>query len=66
MLARVGFEASEGTDLSSQVGQDFTVAFRLGTLRDGQLVRLHDFVLSRVESADSPLLGTSRVTCVKT
>lgn len=61
MAAQVGFEANEGTDVSSEVGEEFSVAFRLGTLQRGQSVRLTAFSMSKGGSSENPLIDTNLV-----
>jgi hypothetical protein len=51
LVSQGGFEAAEGTDVRSLIGQDFPLAFRLGTLQGGQSVWLHDFKLRRLNPA---------------
>jgi len=61
LLSQSGFEANEGTDVSSPIGQDYLLSFRLGTLQKGQMVRLHDFTMARFELPDNPLMQTNLV-----
>ncbi len=61
LVSQGGFEAGEGTDVRSPIGQDFPVSFRLGTLRRGQSVWLHDFQIAHLDSPDTPLLETNLV-----
>jgi len=51
LVSQGGFEAGEGTDVRSLIGQDFPVSFRLGTLQRGQGVSLRDFQLRRLDPA---------------
>ncbi|MEO8502751.1 MAG: hypothetical protein ABI609_02545 [Acidobacteriota bacterium] len=61
LLAQVGFEAKEGTDVSSHVGEGFSIAFRLGTVRLGQSVRLQNFSMKGDDATASLLLDTNLV-----
>jgi hypothetical protein len=55
LVAQGGFEAGEGTDVRSLIGQDFPISFRLGTLQRGQGVSLRDFQLRRLNQAGEEL-----------
>jgi hypothetical protein len=54
LLAQADLQTHEGDDVTYEMGDDFAVRFRLGTLLDDRRIKLHGFQVLRAEPEAEP------------
>ncbi|MFQ5350143.1 MAG: secretin N-terminal domain-containing protein [Thermoanaerobaculia bacterium] len=54
VMAATDLEAREGERVSYELGEEYRIAFQLGTLMSGERLKLHDFEVSRHAAAEEP------------